>query len=158
MADGSGQDRGMRRILTLGALTLATALASPSESAVAQNLGPTIDLRPGQEVTIPITILDGKVTPGPARPSKQGAASPKDGEITVAVVKQGLSPYAALTATEKTSAPVDFIATGLIGDIKIDEVKVCGRLDAPSATRIASGAWRVSLSRFSVGEGLQACR
>jgi len=148
----------MPRILTPGALTLAAVLACPGGPAVAQALGPTIDLRPGQEVTIPITIVDGKVTPGPARLSKQGAASPKDGEITVAVVKQGLSPYAALTVTEKTSAPVDFIATGLVGNIKIDEVKVCGRLGAPSATRIASGSWRVSLSRFSVGDGLQACR
>jgi hypothetical protein len=125
---------------------------------MSQDLGPTVDLRPGQEVTFPVTIADGKVTPGPARVSKPGAAAPKDGEITVGFVKQGLSPYAMLTANEKTSAPIDFIAAGLIGNIKIDEVKVCGRLEAPSSTRIASGSWRIALSRFSVGEGLQACR
>ena len=78
------------------------------------------------------------------------AVDPKDGEIAVAVVRRGLSPYAELTAIEKTPAPVDFVATGLIGDIKIDEVVVCGRLDAPTIGRIASGAWRVSLSRFTV--------
>ena len=142
--------------LTLGAL--AFLLALPRAMAVAQDIGPTIDLRPGQEVTFPVTIADGKVTPGGARASKPGAAQPKDGEITVGFVKQGLSPYAMLVATEKTSAPVDFIAAGLIGNIKIDEVKLCGRLEAPSSTRIASGSWRIALSRFSVGEGLQACR
>ncbi len=138
--------------------SVAFAFALPPDAAPAQNLGPTIDLRPGQEVTFPVTIAEGKVTSGPARLSKPGAAAQKDGEITVGFVKQGLSPYAMLTATEKTSAPVDFIATGLIGNIKIDEVKLCGRLDALSSTRIASGSWRIALSRFSVGEGLEACR
>jgi hypothetical protein len=145
-----------RTALTFGALALAAAL--PRAVAIAQDLGPTVDLRPGQEVTFPVTIADGKVTPGPARLSKPGAGAQKDGEITVGFVKQGLSPYAMLTATEKTSAPVDFIAAGLIGNIKIDEVKLCGRLEASSSTRIASGSWRIALSRFSVGEGLQACR
>jgi hypothetical protein len=145
-----------RTALTLGALALAGAL--PRAVALSQDLGPTVDLRPGQEVTFPVTIADGKVVPGPARVSKPGAAAPKDGEITVGFVKQGLSPYAMLTANEKTSAPIDFIAAGLIGNIKIDEVKLCGRLEAPSSTRIASGSWRIALSRFSVGEGLQACR
>jgi hypothetical protein len=138
---------------------LALAAALPRAAAMSQDLGPTIDLRPGQEVTFPVTIADGKVTPGPARASKAtGPAAQANGEITVGFVKQGLSPYAMLTATEKTSAPVDFIATGLIGNIKIDEVKLCGRLNAPSSTRIASGSWRIALSRFSVGEGLEACR
>jgi hypothetical protein len=134
--------------------TLALALAP----AFAEDLGKTIDLKPGQQIAIPVTIVDGKVTFGPARATKPVASKPGDGEIIVGVVKQGLSPYAQLTATEKTSAPVDFTATGLIGNIKIDEVKLCGRLDGPSSTRIASGSWRVSLSRFSVGEGLHTCR
>ncbi len=97
-----------------------------------------------------MTSADGHVALGAARLSKPGGAQPKDGEVTVSVVKQGLSPYAALTATEKTPDPVDFVATGLIGDIKIDEIVVCGRLDAPVTARIGSGSWRVSLNRFSV--------
>jgi hypothetical protein len=145
-----------RTTACLGALALA--VAASRAAAIAQDIGPTVDLRPGLEVTFPVTITDGKVTPGGARASKPGAAQPKDGEITVGFVKQGLSPYAMLMATEKTSAPVDFVAAGLIGNIKIDEVKLCGRLEAPPSTRIASGSWRISLSRFSVGEGLQACR
>jgi len=74
------------------------------------------------------------------------------------VVKHGLSPYAELTATEKTSEPVDFGATGLIGDIKIDEVVLCGQVDAPAKNRISSGSWRVSLNRFSVRQSGQDCR
>ncbi len=74
------------------------------------------------------------------------------------MVKHGLSPYADLTASEKTPAPVDFVATGLIGDIKIDEVVLCGRLDAPTTSRIASGSWRISLNRFSVRQEGQDCR
>ena len=142
--------------LTFGAFLFAVAVLQ--EEALAQDLGPTVDLRPGREVTFPVTIVDGRVTLGPARASKPGTAEPKGGEITVSVVKHGLSPYADLTATENTPAPVDFIATGLIGNIKIDEVRLCGRLDAPSSTRIASGSWRISLNRFAVGQGGQACR
>jgi hypothetical protein len=144
------------RAVTLGALLFGVAL--PGETARAQDLGPTLALKPGQEVTFPVAVADGKVTLGPARASKPGTAAPKDGEITVGVVKQGLSPYAELTASEKTPAPVDFVATGLIGDIKIDEVKVCGKLDGPSSTRIYSGSWRVSLNRFSVRQEGQECR
>jgi hypothetical protein len=55
-----------------------------------------------------------------------------------------------LTVMEKTSQPIDFVATGLIGDIKIDEIVVCGRLDAPATGRLASGVWRVSLNSFAI--------
>jgi hypothetical protein len=143
---------------TLSRAALALALALPSIAASAQDLGPTLDLKPGQEVTVPVAIVDGKVKLGPARASKVGSAQPRDGEITVGVIKQGLSPYAQLKASEKTPAPVDFIATGLIGNIKIDEVRLCGRLDAPASTRIASGSWRVSLNRFAVRPEGQECR
>ena len=101
-------------------------------------------------MTFAVTVSDGRVALGAARLTKPGTAEPKDGEVTIAVVKRGLSPYAELTASEKTSAPVDFVATGLIGDIKIDEIVVCGRLDGPTASRIASGSRRVSLHRFMV--------
>ena len=44
---------------------------------------------------------------GKPRLLRPGAAQPKDGEIAVNVVKHDASPYADLTASEKTSAPVD---------------------------------------------------
>lgn len=145
---GAWISESVRAVLTL--VGLACAVAPPHAAAQAPNPGPTVDLRPGQEITIPVTIVDGRVALGPARASKPGTAQPKDGEITVSVVKQGLSPYAVLTASEKSSAPVDFVATGFIGNIKIDEVELCGRLDAPFSTRIGSASWRVSLNRFTV--------
>ncbi len=103
-----------------------------------------------------MTVKDGRVTLGRGRLGKPGTGEPKDGQASVSVVRQGLSPYAALTATEKTSAPIDFVATGLIGDIKIDEIVVCGRLEAPATARIASGVWRVSLNSFTIRPGGEA--
>ncbi len=139
------------------ALSACLAVAV-SHAAPAQEVGPSLALRPGQETTFAVTVSDGRVTLGTARLSKPGGGQPKDGEITVSLVKHGLAPYADLSATEKTSEPIDFVATGLIGDIKIDEIVVCGRLDAPATGRIASGAWRISLNRFSVRPGGAECR
>ncbi len=132
------------------------ASVAPSGAKSAPTPATTINLKPGQEVVFSVAIADGKVTLGLARASRAGAAPPKDGEIAVSFVRHGLSPYADLSATEKTSQPVDFVATGLIGDIKIDEIVICGRLDAPASNRIASGSWRVSLNRFSVRRTGQA--
>jgi hypothetical protein len=140
----------------LGAFVLA--LGSACEALRAEDLGPTVELKPGQEIAFPVAIVDGRVMLGKPRLSRPGATQPKDGEIAVNVVKHDASPYADLTASEKTSAPVDFVATGLIGNIKIDEVKLCGRLDAATSGHIYSGSWRVSLNRFSVGHGGEACQ
>ncbi len=132
------------------AIALAGAVsAALVAAALAEPTAPKLELKSGQEIAFAASVADGKVSLGPARLEKPGA-EPRDGEISVSVVKQGLSPYAELTAVEKTSVPVDFVATGLIGDILIDEIVVCGRLDAPTTARIASGAWRVSLNRFAV--------
>ena len=141
----------MRRI------ALAFALAAPN-LARPQDLGPSVVLKPGEAIVVPVAISEGSLTLGKPRVGRPGAAEPKDGEIAVAVLKHGLSPYAELTATEKTGTPVDFVATGLIGDIKIDEIRVCGRIDAPIKGRIASGSWRVSLNRFAVHKQGEECR
>ena len=135
---------------------LAACLAAAPEAALAQQAAPSLALKPGQEIMFAASVADGRVALGTPRLVRPGGAEPKDGEIVVSVVKHGLSPYADLTATEKTPLPVDFVATGLIGDIKIDEIVVCGRLDAPATERIASGSWRVSLSRFAVHPGAGA--
>jgi hypothetical protein len=95
---------------------------------------------------------------GKPRLLRPGDTPPNDGEIAVNVVKHDSSPYADLTASEKTSAPVDFVATGLIGNIKIDEVRLCGHLDAATSAHIYSGSWRISLNRFSVGHAGDVCR
>jgi hypothetical protein len=142
--------------MTFAPLALAAfvlALGSACEASRAEDLGPTVELKPGQEIAFPVAIVDGRVVLGKSRLLRPGGAQPKDGEIAVDVVKHDPSPYADLRASEKTSAPVDFVATGLIGDIKIDEVKLCGRLDAATSAHIYSGSWRISLNRFSVGHG-----
>jgi hypothetical protein len=132
------------------------ALGSACEASRAEDLGPTVELKPGQEIAFPVAIVDGHVALGKPRLLRPGAAQPEEGEIAVGVVKHDSSPYADLTASERTAAPVNFVATGLIGNIKIDEVKLCGRLDAPTSAHIYSGSWRISLNRFSVGHSGEA--
>lgn len=146
----------MMRVSSCGKPALAFAAfivgLFPSREALrAQNVAPAVSLRPGQEVTFSAEIADGHVTPGRPRTARPGTAKPGEGEITVSVVKQDRSPYAEITVNEKTSAPIDFVATGLVGDIKIDEIRVCGRLGAPVSGHIYSGSWRISLNRFTVG-------
>lgn len=135
------------------ACVLAASLAVAARPVSAGEPGRSVDLKPGQQITFAVALADGRLTLGPPRVSNPGGAALRDGEIAVAIAKRGLSPYADLTATERTAEPVDFVATGLIGDIKIDEIVVCGRLDAPASARIASGSWRVSLNRFAVRPG-----
>ena len=149
----------MARIIgvRLGMATFAASLlaavgarAAPAAGAPAQSFS----LKAGQEVTLPITIEGQRVILGVPRPSKLGTAQPKDGEITV-----GLTPgdkktlYSQVLVTEKTTVPIDFVATGLIGEIKIDERVICGRLDQPTSIHIGSVSWRVSLNSFEVGKG-----
>ena len=52
---------------------------------------------------------------------------------------------------EKTTQPIDFVATGMVGEIKIDERVVAGRLDAPVTQRIGGTSWKVWLHEFEVG-------
>lgn len=138
-------------------IAVTVALAAPSP-ALAQDVGPSVMLKPGEGVVVPVAISEGSLTLGKPRFVKAGPAELREGEIAVAVVKHGLSPYAALIATEKTGTPVDFVATGLVGDIKVDEIRICGRIDAPIYGRIASGSWRVSLNRFAVHKQGEECR
>ena len=131
-------------------LTAVGARAAPAAGGPAQSFS----LKAGQEVTLPITIEGQRVILGVPRQSKLGTAQPKDGEITV-----GLTPgdkktlYSQVLVTEKTSVPIDFVATGLIGEIKIDERVICGRLDQPTSIHIGSVSWRVQLNSFEVGKG-----
>ena len=149
----------MANTLLALASTLALGLLPRGAAAAgnAQGAERAIELRPGQAVVFPVAIVDGGVVVGVARAAKPGAV-PEEGEIAVQVLKQGASPYAELTASEKTEAPVDFVADGLVGDIRLDERVVCGRLDAPAKSRIYSGSWRISLNRFMVHKESQDCR
>ncbi len=146
--DTDWEQKPMPRLVRAPAIAVILAFAALPGATCAG--APSLELKPGQALTFAATVTDGVIGLGPGRLTRPGAAEPKEGEVSVSVVGQGLFPYAALTATERTSQPIDFVATGLIGDIKIDEIVVCGRLDAPATGRIASGAWRVSLNSFAV--------
>ena len=110
-------------------------------------------LKQGQELTFAVTIVDGKATAGAPKLGKLGAAKPKDGEITVGLTPRDKDLYSQLVVAEKTAAPIDFVATGHIGEIVIDEREVCGRLEAPFSQRIGGTAWSVVLRDFAVGKG-----
>ena len=134
-------------------LALALAAVSPGGAANMEKRPPPLDLKPGQELTIPIAIVDGKVATGAPRASKLGAGQPGDGEITVGLERRQGTLYNEITVVEKTALPIDFLVTGLNGGVKIDETEICGRLDAPIAAHIGSVAWRFWLNGFEVGKG-----
>ncbi len=108
-------------------------------------------LKAGQALTFPASVTDGKVVLGPARLGKFGEMQPANGEITVGLSPKDKTLYENVVVVEKTTTPVDFLATGLIGEIKIDERDIHGRLDATVPQRIGATSWTVSLNGFEVG-------
>ena len=135
--------------LALEALATSTGHAAPPSGI--------IHVKPGQEVTFAAAIVDGRVALGPGRVAKLGTAEPKEGEITVGVAPKVQPFYAEVRVREKTAAPIDFVATGLIGGTKIDEIVLCGNIDAPVAARIANAAWTISLNSFEPRKGDESC-
>jgi hypothetical protein len=129
-----------------------------SNPARAQDLGPMVELHAGEAAAFGVTIAGADALTGPARLSRAGGARPKDGEIVVSVAPPRLSPYAIMTVTETTTRPVDFYATGFIDRIKIDDIRLCGRLDAPVTARIAAGARRIALNHFAPRKEGETCR
>ncbi len=129
--------------------------AAGSMLLAAAGVEPGIYLRAGQEVTLPVKIENGHVVLGAGRLSKLGTAQPRDGEITIGLTQGDATLYARLIASEKTSIPIDFVATGWVGEIKIDERILCGRLGQPIETHIGSVSWRVSLHDFTAGKGAE---
>jgi hypothetical protein len=146
----------LRPMAALGAVLFA--VLAPHAAGAASGDGPSFALKPGEELTIPAAITDGRVVLGSPHASRLGAVRPRGGEITVGLEREKGTLYDKITATEKTSAPIDFVATGLVGDIKIDERVICGRLDAPSEMHIGSVSWRIVLRDFEVGKGGQNCQ
>jgi hypothetical protein len=131
-------------------LAAVGARAAPAADAPAQSFS----LKAGEEVTLPITVQDQRVVLGVPRQSKLGTVQPKEGEITVGLTTRDKGTfYEHVIVTEKTAVPIDFVATGYVGEIKIDERIICGRLDQPTSVHIGSVSWRVSLNTFEVGKG-----
>ena len=110
-----------------------------------------LELKAGQALAFPASVVEGKVVLGPARLGKFGALQPGPGEIAVGLSTRDKDLYENVVVVEKTSAPIDFLATGLIGEIKIDERDIHGRLDAPVTQRIGATSWTVWLNGFEPG-------
>ena len=131
---------------TLGALVCGAV--APWAAFATEGGEQAFDLHSGQELTFVVTIADGKVTLGAPRASKLGAAQPKDGEMTVGLSARDDTLHEQVIVTEKTAAPIDFLATGLIGNVKIDEAVLCGNLAARASAHIGAVSWRVRLHAF----------
>jgi hypothetical protein len=135
--------------ISIGVLASCPALAVEASA-------PAFDLHPGQALTFAVSVAAGKVELAP-RTAKLGAAEPKQGEMTISLSRRDKEGYEHVTVVEKTSLPIDFVATALVGDVKIDERVLCGRLDGPASSRIGANNWRVRVHEFEVGKGGASC-
>ncbi len=126
-------------------LALAAAVAAAPKPV-------KLELKAGQALAFPVSVVEGKVALGPARLGAFGKLEPGPGEIAVGLSPKDKTLYEMLVVVEKTAVPVDFLATGLIGEIKIDERDIHGRLDGPVNQRIGATAWTVWLNGFEVGK------
>lgn len=145
------------RVAAVGLAFVFAALA-PSLAANMEKRPPPLDLKPGTEMTIPVSIVDGHVATGAPSLAKPGASQPKDGEITISLERVTGTLYNQIIVNEKTAQPIDFLVTGLNGGVKIDETEICGRLDAPVEAHIGSVPWRFWLNGFEVGKGAASCQ
>jgi len=146
--DYAGQ-RAMRRLRV--AISIVAFAVGESAHAAEPKPKPLV-LKAGQELTFALNVANGVATPGPAALGKLGAAEARDGEIVVGLTPRDKDLYSQVMVTEKTAVAVDFVATGHIGEIVIDERVICGRLGAPFARRIGGVSWTVELHDFTVGK------
>ncbi|HLJ70850.1 MAG TPA: hypothetical protein VKU03_05995 [Roseiarcus sp.] len=137
--------------VALGGLAPGAALGAQSGGEQA------FDIHSGQTLTFAAKVEGGKVIVGRPRVSRLGAAHPAAGEMTVDLTPRDKDMYEQVIVNEKTSQPIDFVATALVGDVKIDERVLCGRLDGPASSRIGANHWRVRLHDFEVGKGDGSC-
>jgi hypothetical protein len=138
-----------RRGSRLARLVSSLALAGVASAPLAAEVKPVkLVLKAGQALAFSATVAEGKVTLGPARQGRFGELLPADGEIVVGLAPKDKTLYENVVVVEKTAAPIDFVATGLVGNIKIDEIVLHGSLTAPVAQRIGAMSWTVSLNSF----------
>jgi hypothetical protein len=131
--------------MLVAVLAAGAAIAAPAAKPV------KLELKAGQALAFAASVKDGKVALGPARRGKFGQLQPGPGEIVVGLSPKDATLYENVVTVEKTVAPIDFLATGLVGNIKIDEIEVKGRLDEPMTQRIGATSWTVWLNDFEPG-------
>ncbi len=128
---------------------LASLISVPGAVATAPAKNPFV-LKGGQQIIFSATVADGKVTLGPPRLAKLGAETPKDGEISVGLTPKDKDLYSEVLVTEKTAVAIDFIATGHIGEIVIDEREVHGKAGETVDQHIGGVSWTVELHDFEL--------
>ena len=126
-------------------LALAAAVAAAPKPV-------KLELKAGQAIAFPVTVAEGKATVGAGKLGVFGKLEPGPGEIVVSLSPRDKDLYDQMVIVEKTPAPVDFVASGMIGEIKIDERVVKGRLDQPVTQRIGGTSWTVWLHDFEVAK------
>ena len=137
---------------------MVATLCSLATAAPGDDLKPALIAHAPGDVIFSVTFVDDQPVLGDAKPAKLGAGVAQDGEILISVQSPGLAPYAKFTVLEKTVRPVAFVITGLIDQIKIDEVEVCGRIGSVIEGKIAAGARKLSLNRFTPQKEGATCR
>ena len=130
-------------------LAAAAAVAAPGAKAPPPPKPVKLVLKAGQALAFPAEIKDGKVVLGPARLGAFGRLEAAPGEISVGLSPRDKDLYDHLEIVEKTTAPIDFVATGHVGEIVIDEREIAGRIDAPISQRIGGTSWTVELREFA---------
>ena len=126
-------------------LATGAAMAAPAQKPV------KLDLKPGLALAFAAGVVEGKVVLGAARAGKFGELLANDGEIVVGLSPKDKTFYVNVVVTEKTAAPVDFLATGYVGGTKIDEIFVRGKPGEAVSQRIGSTCWTVTLNGFEPG-------
>jgi hypothetical protein len=121
-------------------------------AAGAQGAEPKLVLKTGQALAVAVKIEGGKVALGAARMGRYGELTPAEGEIAVGISPKDKDLYENVVVLEKTSAPVDFLASGMVGEIKIDERDIKGKLGETITQRIGATSWTVWLHEFEVGK------
>ena len=130
---------------------VALAFAVPA-SAAPPPKNPFV-LKAGQQLIFSATVADGRLTIGAPRLVKLGEVGPAEGEIAVGLTPKDKELYSQVVVTEKTSAPVGFIATGHIGEIVIDEREIHGKTGETFQQRIGGVSWTVELHDFVLAAG-----
>ena len=139
------------RVGSVGALAFAAAAMLASSAAHSGDAAKPVLLRQGEEGVFPISIADGRVVVGAPLIGKQGLAHPKDGELVVGIIRgEKNAAYSMVVFEAKTTAPIDLVATGFVGSIKIDELFLCGRADGTATHRIGAASWRIGIGGFEV--------
>ena len=144
------------RLLAGAACVFLAAPATAAESVTPPAAPPSFFVHAPGAIAFWVLFYGDRPVLGP--PRQVAPTDPlRDDEIRIQVLPSGMAPYAKVQILENTKQPVDFVITGLIDSIKIDEIVICGRLDGAIDAKIAAGAKKLSLNRFTQRQSGASC-